>query len=272
MTFSATQYKRGLGEKEASLILSLSEKRKLVFTTKDARELTGRSTKEVIRGLTKKKWVLRLKRDLFTIVPLDMGVEGADTYVLHEYVVASLLANEYYIGFWSALNYHGLTDQIPRTTFVAVIEPRHSIQILDSPFRFVKMAHSKFIGWKEYEVGTSKVRISNPEKTIADCLDHPEHCGGIEQIARAVYYYSTEFSIPAVVDFAKRMNNQTILKRLGYLLEELGLLKEYADCLVDFVPSKGYSKLDLLSPSIGKHNERWKLLINYRLRPEAWVY
>jgi predicted transcriptional regulator of viral defense system len=239
---------------------------------KDAREVIGESAKEAIRGLTRKKWVLRLKRDLFTIVPLDMGTKGADTFVFHEYVVASLLAKEYYVGFWSALNYHGLTDQVPRTTYVAVTEPRHAVQILDSPFLFVKLTRTKFLGWQEYDVGTSKVRISNPEKTIADCLDHPEHCGGIEQIARAVYFYNSEFSLPTVVDFAKMMKNRTILKRLGYLLEELGLPEEYMDCLADFVPSQGYPRLDLLSPSIGKYNERWKLLINYRLRPEAWVY
>ena len=252
--------------------MGLAERRKAVFTTDDARALLGTSAKEAIRGLVKKKWVLRLKRGLFVVVPLDLGMKGSDALVMHEYIVAALLTKKYYIGYWSALNYHGLTDQIPRTTFVATTEAKHSVQILDSPFRFVKISSRKFFGWREYEVSEHKVYLSDPEKTVADCLDHPEYCGGIEQIARAVYFYADEFSIPGVVDAAKRMGNRSIIKRLGYILDILGVTGDYGSSFVDFKPSEGYVKLDALSPPLGKYNERWKLLVNYHLDPEAWMY
>jgi predicted transcriptional regulator of viral defense system len=272
MTPSATDYRRALGQTEAELLLGLAEKKKAVFTTDDARDLLASSAKEAIRGLVKKKWVLRLRRGLFVVVPLDMGIKGSDVFVMHEYVLAGLLAKDYYIGYWSALNYHGLTDQIPRTTFVATTEARHSMQVLDSPFRFVKVSGRKFFGWREYEVSEHKTHLSDPEKTIADCLDHPEYCGGIEQIARAIYFCASEISMSKVVDAARRMGNRSIMKRLGYILDTLDLIGEHEESFVDFTPSEGYVKLDMLSPSVGRYNERWKLLVNYHLDPETWMY
>ena len=72
--------------------------------------------------------------------------------------------------------------------------------------------------------------------------------------------------------YAKRMGNRTILKRLGYILEVTGLLPQYESIFAGFEPSAGYPRLDPLSPRAGKHNSRWKLLINCGLDPEGWRY
>lgn len=63
---------------------------------------------------------------------------GADAFVVHSFVIASMLVRPHYIGFWSALNHHGLTDQIPRTTFVATTRARHPVRVLDAEYYFVR--------------------------------------------------------------------------------------------------------------------------------------
>jgi predicted transcriptional regulator of viral defense system len=272
MELSAKEYKSTLGEKEAFLVRSLAAEGKTIFETEDASRLLGRGAKAIVHRLALKKWVLPLKRGLYAMVPLNVGVKGADAFVVHNFVIASLLVEPYYIGYWSALNHHGLTDQIPRTTFIATTKARHALQVLDAEYYFVKLAHAKFFGWREAEIEGRTVKISDAEKTIADCLDHPEHCGGIEQVARAVYFSHEEIDLPRVVRYAKRMNNRTIIKRLGYVLEVTGLLSQYRDLFATYKPSSGFSKLDALSPRAGKHNSRWGLLINYRLDPEGWRY
>ena len=272
MELSANKYKSTLGEKEAFLVRSLAEEGKAIFSIEDAVRLVGPGAKKVVHRLSTKKWVLPLKRGLYAMVPLDVGVKGADAFVLHNFVVASMLAEPYYIGYWSALNHYGLTDQIPRTTFIATTKARHPVQVLDAEYYFVRLARRKFFGWQEIEIEGRTVRISDPEKTIADCLDHPEHCGGIEQVARTLYFSHEEINVSRVVEYAHRMGNRTILKRLGYVLDATGLLNSYKYLFKGFKPSAGFPKLDLLSPKIGKYNGRWKLLVNYKLDPEGWRY
>jgi len=272
MELSAKKYKSTLGEKEAFLVRSLAGQRKAIFTIEDASRLVGRGAKKVVHRLATKKWVLPLKRGLYAMVPLDVGVKGSDAFVVHNFVVASMLVEPYYIGYWSALNHHGLTDQIPRTTFIATTKARHPVQVLDAEYYFIKLAPGKFFGWQEAKIEDRAVRISDPEKTVADCFDHPEHCGGIEQVARAVYFYHEEISLGRVVEYAKRMGNRTVIKRLGHVLDATGLLPQYRELFAGYRPSAGFPRLDPLSPKMGKHDGRWKLLINYKLDPEGWRY
>ena len=266
------EYKKGLTQRESLLISALARQDRKIFSTEDARAVTEGDAKKMMSSLIKKKWVLPLKRGLYAIVPLDVGVKGADSFILHNFVIASHLVEPYYIAYWSALNHHGLSEQIPRTTFIATTKPKMPLTILDSDYYFVAIEKRKFFGSQEIEIEDWKVSISTPEKTIADCLDHPEHSGGIDEVAKAIYFNHKDFDLAKVYEFAKRMENLTILKRLGYILEIANLLDTYKDVFAHFTPTKGYPALDPISPRKGRHNSRWGLLVNFELDPQRWMY
>jgi predicted transcriptional regulator of viral defense system len=266
------EYKKGLTQRESLLISALARQDRKIFSTEDARAVTEGDAKKMMSSLIKKKWVLPLRRGLYAIVPLDVGVKGADSFILHNFVIASRLVEPYYIAYWSALNHHGLSEQIPRTTFIATTKPKMPLTILDSDYYFVAIEKRKFFGSQEIEIEDWKVSISTPEKTIADCLDHPEHSGGIDEVAKAIYFNHKDFDLAKVYEFAKRMENLTILKRLGYILETANLLDTYKDVFKRFTPSKGYPALDPISPRKGRHNSRWSLLVNFELDPQRWMY
>ena len=272
MPLSTKEYKQGLNKTESFLLSSLARADKNIFALADAKRIVKKNTKELMHSLIGKKWVLPLKRGLYVIVPLDVGIKGADSFIVHNFVIASSLVKPYYIGFWSALNYHGLSDQIPSTTFIATTQAKKPIEILDVEYHFVRLERNKFYGIMEIEVEGSGVKVSDPEKTIVDCLDHPEHAGGIDEVARSIYFSHQELDFKKIKDYAERSKNVTILKRLGFILEKVGLLDKYKFVFADFKPSKGYPALDKLSPKKGKHNSKWGLLINRDINPEGWMY
>jgi predicted transcriptional regulator of viral defense system len=265
-------YKRGLTDREALLISSLARADKKIFSIEDARALIKKDARKIMSSLISKKWVLPLKRGLYAIVPLDIGVKGADSFILHNFVIASHLVEPYYIGYWSSLNHYGFSEQIPRTTFIATTKARMPLNILNADYYFVKLGRKKFFGSEKIELEGFKLNISSPEKTIADCLDHPEHSGGIDEVARAIYFNHKEFELAKVYKIAERMGNLAILKRLGYILEVTGLLDAYQDLFRHFEPSKGYPALDPLSSKHGKHISRWGLLVNFELKQGGWMY
>lgn len=270
--YNGENYKQGLTAKESLLISSLSREDKKIFSINDARCVIEKDTKKTMSSLIRKKWVLPLKRGLYAIVPLEAGIKGADSFILHNFIIASYLVEPYYIGYWSALNHYGFSEQIPRTTFIATTQPKIPLEIVNANYYFVRIAKQKFFGFDEVEMEGRKINISNPEKTIADCLDHPEHSGGIEEVARAIYFNHEEINLKKVYSIANSMGNITILKRLGYLLEITNLIKNYKDLFEQFSPSKGYPVLDPLSPRKGKHISRWGLLVNIELHPNRWIY
>lgn len=265
-------YRRGLGKKEAFLISNLARGDRNIFALDDAKNIVGTAARKTIHNLVRKKWVLKLKRGLYTLVPLDIGVTGADSFAIHNFIIGSNLVEPYYIGYWSALNYYGFSDQIPSTTFIATTKPKKSIDVLQTTYLFIQVNKKKFFGAIEVDIDGEKVKISDKNKTVADCLDRPDYCGGIDEIARSIFFSREEINLEKVKDYALEMGNRTILKRLGYILEVSDLLEQYKDIFKEVKLSKGYSRLDPLSPRSGTYNDRWGLLINKEIKPARWMY
>jgi len=271
MELSTKEY-RTLSRMESRLILTLAQMGRRLFTIDEAKSIIGTGAKKITYSLMRKKWILQIKKGLYALVPLDIGLEGADSFIVHEFVIASYLIDPYYIGFWSALNYHGLTDQIPVTLFIATTKPRKPIRALNTEFRFVKLSERKFFGFEEIEIEGAKVKISDINKTICDCLDHPEHSGGIEEIAKVIYFSHEELDFNLIRNYALKMGNMTIMKRLGYILERTNLLGRYNEIFEGLKLSKGYSVLDTVSLKKGRYNSKWMLLVNREINPEGWSY
>ena len=100
----------------------------------DAQDTTYETAKSTASRLAKNGWLTRLNQGVYLIVPLAAG-ENAE-YTAHEFHIASYLADPMYVGFWSALGYHGLTEQVPQSVYLATtkrlafspgISPPHSV-------------------------------------------------------------------------------------------------------------------------------------------------
>jgi len=272
MKENTNKYRKGLSKKESFLLSELARENKVIFTVREAKKILKEEPYLTLHSLKEKKWILALKGGLYAIVPLDIGVKGSEDFIVHDFVIASHLTKPYYIGFWSALNYHGLSDQIPKSVFIATKKAKKSLTILNTEFVFVQLSDERFIGIEKIEIEDQKVNISNVNKNIVDCLDHPEHSGGIEEVARAIYFNHKELNFKKIKEYALKMKNMTILKRVGFILEKVRLLEEYMEILKEVKLTKGYSKFDTISKKKGKYNEKWKLLVNVEINPERWMY
>jgi len=263
------KYRESLSRNEARTLSDLSFKSKEIFSIEDVLEYTE-SPKDFIYNLSRKNWILRIKKGVYMMAPLEAGELGARSHTVHGFVVASYLVKPYYISHWSALNYYRFTEQTPPAVYVTSTKPRNRKMILDTKFIFVTVPQRKMFGTAEIKVENHAITISTPEKTMVDCLDHPEHCGGISEVSKAIYYEHDSLDLPRIIGMAEIMGNGTIVKRLGYLLDVLGL-EEYGDTLEAVPLLKGYSNLDPKLPKKGRINERWKLRVNVEIDPRKWM-
>ena len=129
-----------------NLLDELSKKK--AFTIEDAKQLgyTKKSVLKVILSrLEKKGWIERIEKGKYIVIPL--GAEKGK-YTQHEFVLGSYLVDPCIISYWSALNYYGFTEQIPRTVFIQTTSRKkhQEITIFGVPYKIIKMKEEKIFG------------------------------------------------------------------------------------------------------------------------------
>lgn len=249
----------GLSKLGSKLLSNLSAGKKEVFTIRDAETASGMKglrLRKLLYSLTKSKWIKRIERGKYLILPLESGLYagyGADPYTL-----ARKLVSPYYVGFLSALNYYGITEQISRTTFIATKKIKRPLRFQAQEYRFVKLPEKRFFGVTEEWVGQLKFNISNHEKTVIDCLFLPKYSGGLTEVVKA---FRGDLDFEKLHNYAVEMDDLATVKRLGYILDVLKIKTPIVKKLLSKVRG-GYCLLDTGGPKTGPKNKKWKIIEN----------
>lgn len=255
----------GLGPRSASLLITLAGESHHVFTTAEAHALLGGSraaTYKLLHDLVKGGWLHALDKGRYLIVPLEAGPERR--FTLHEFRLAHHLAPEGYVAYWTALHYHNLTEQIPRDVWIATTRRRQSITLLGVTYTFVTLRPHKLFGAQTVWIEGQAVAIADLEKSVVDALDHPEYCGGVTEVAKALAAAVEERGADPVrlTEYALRMQNGALLKRMGYLAERLALPVGASAAHWQAALSGGYALLDPGRPAAGPTDARWRVRVN----------
>ncbi|MCD4843567.1 MAG: type IV toxin-antitoxin system AbiEi family antitoxin domain-containing protein [Methanosarcinales archaeon] len=238
-------------------ILDELSKRSEIFTVEDALKTCNinRSVLWVILSrLEKMGWIERIEKGKYIIIPLG-AKKGR--YTLHEFIIGSLLVEPYCIAYWSALHYYGLTEQIPTTVFMQTIsrKKKQTIEVFGIRYKIIKVKKDKFFGIKRGWLEKSKINITDKEKTIIDCLDKPQYCGGVIEVIKALN--DKELDKEKLSEYAQLIGNTGVVRRLGYLCDR-------AEINIDLprVGTRNYLSLDPTFSKNGLKNAKWKLIIN----------
>nr|WP_238987664.1 type IV toxin-antitoxin system AbiEi family antitoxin domain-containing protein [Halobellus captivus] len=183
---SETQ-RKSLSTRESQALSRLASEGRQVITVgdvEDTLEISRKSAKDMAYSLKEKGWLERLSQGKYLILPLSAG--DSAVYAGHEFVIASALVEPMYIGYWSAMNHRGLTEQMSRTVYLVTTKRAESLEIHGVEYRPVSVTEQKFFGYQPTAVGSTQVNIASIEKTLVDCADHPEFCGGVGEPAKAM--------------------------------------------------------------------------------------
>ena len=213
---------RTLGPAESKVVLSLREQDRTVVRASEIAALLGSeaSARKVIRNLLRKGWLSRIVGGRYMLLPPERGPENLGENNM--FALAAAAVEPSYIGWWSAASWHGFTTQKPMTAFVAVLKQTPKRTIEGADVRFIKITPRKFFGAQIYVVYGRPVQISSPAKTVVDCVDRPDLCGGPVELARIVHSALGTVDASAIVDAAIKMQSRAVLQRLGFLADLVG--------------------------------------------------
>jgi predicted transcriptional regulator of viral defense system len=238
------------------------------FSSADARETMGpeqaTTVSKLLDRLLEKGWIKRVQRGRFAVIPLSSGETRSPQ--LHEFIVAMELVKPAAIAYFSALNHHGFTEQLPATVFIATDHPvrRPRRQALGVTFQIISVRPKKYFGVRQDWLNEQPFKVTDKEKTIVDSLDLPEYAGGLSIIGPALRVHWDELDEPRLREYAGKIGNSAAAKRLGFLMESYRLGDTAA--LRDTVKlATGYPRLDPRLPPGGTFNRRWGLLINTKV-------
>jgi len=252
--------KSGLSKREALALTRLAAQNRTILTIEDIEEVIDVSyeeAKKVANNLVHKKWLDRLKSGTYLIVPLAAGEKGE--YTEHEYVIASHLADPMYLSYWTALNHHGLTEQVPLTVYAATTDRVPTREIHNVTYQFITITERKFFGYNTESIGAYKINVASVEKAIADCADHPEYCGGITELGKALKN-ADDLDTETLADYLVKIGNGAAIKRIVYLADIYGIGLENGEILEEEFTT-GYSKLDPTRGD-GTHSRKYRLQLN----------
>ncbi|MBI1787051.1 MAG: type IV toxin-antitoxin system AbiEi family antitoxin domain-containing protein [Acidobacteria bacterium] len=248
------------------LVRLLASEGNRIFTVAQARAFCARANLkeeylwEALYHLRRTGWIVSIRRGLYAISAPVPGLNPA-----HEFEIAMALVSPAAISHWSALHYHGLTEQGPRKIFVLTTAgtsvPRPSkAKGYEMNYQFIQVKRERFFGTETVWAADARVLMTDPERTLLDGLSRPQFCGDFAEVLHACEARSPRLDLDRIINYALRLDAATA-KRLGWVLEAQGVDPSRLEPLLR-APIRSYRTLDPCGPRQGPRNRRWMIQEN----------
>jgi predicted transcriptional regulator of viral defense system len=248
------------------LARKLAEQGYRIFTINQAQDaapsagITKNYLNEALHHLTQLGWIVRIHKGLYALSAIVPGVSP-----VHEFEIAMALVNPAAISHWSALHYHGLTEQIPQRIFILTTAttsiPRNS-KVGEITYQCIQVKSKRYFGTQQIWVGDARVVITDPERTLLDGLMKPQYCGDFAEVMYAFEVHMPKLKLDCIIDYALKLDT-VVAKRLGWILERQGINSSRLEKLAA-LPIKGYRPLDPTRLKKGNCDRRWSIQENLR--------
>ena len=264
----------GIGKRGRERLTRVLDQKPAVITSSvvsSALEISKQEATRILYRWNKSGWVKRIKRGVYIPVSIDSTLDYAT--IDSPYLVADSLYGPGYIGGFSAIKHWDLTEQIIETVYYFSLNSiKERSPVYDSiQFKIKTVKPHKFFGVKPVWVGSKKISISDPSKTMIDIFDAPKLVGGMRVVKDIfIEYIESEYcDLNKIYDYAIENGNKTVLKRLGFLSEVIGqklIGDDYLNLFKSEI-SSGYSEFDTAVKGT-LTNEKWKIKITKTWKKE----
>ncbi len=227
---------------------------------------------KLLASMAHKGVLHRVGRGRYVVIPSDV-LYGRRSFVADPLQVIDELMvaagrSDYYVAYQSAAFLYGAADQLPQTLMVAVPRQQRPIDLGQVEILPIQVRSDRFFGTEAFRYHDAVFKIANRERTILDCLDRFDLCGGIDEVARTIARLLPEVDQARLLDYVPRMGNHALTQRLGLLLDRLSASQTVTTSLLDGLAQQVSPNLYLLDPhgaSEGHVDPRWHVRENIPL-------
>lgn len=206
--------------------------------------------KNRISLLSKTGWLIRLKRGLYTVVTDIGSLSSSDISV---YTISQALNKDSYISFESALQYHGMFNQMLSTCGAVTFKRARTYKVKNTAIKFFKIKEELYFGFSEERSDIGFVNIARKEKALLDILYFRSN----QYYASLVWEKLTQHKRTMDFDLLKQYTKKfslDVIRQIGFFLDHLGI--ETNDLAKLLHRKTSYSKMTKTSKDF---NAKWRL-------------
>lgn len=249
--------KKTLSSKEIAILTRLEFDGKEIYTKKEIISFCGSSQKAayLIKKLLEKNRLKKIIKNVYFFVPMK-APQGI--WAGNEYLVAKALARgaKYYIGYSTAFNSYGFTDQVAQ--LIQVVNDKYSMRktVFGVRYKLIKVLPDRLYGLETRKIKDEGVVFPKRERAMIDAFEFYD----IKKAYGILSEQISKLNMPLFVNYLAQYPVQRIRRLVGYFLEKLGVDKRLLS-KID-VGKIGYAPLYDSGSNQGKINNRWRIIIN----------
>lgn len=182
-----------------------------IFTLEDAARIVKSKTyaMTILRGYIEDALVVKIRRNLYAVTNLATKHIEANRYE-----VASALTPTAYVAYHSALEFYGVANQVFNTMYVASDSVFNSFEFDGLSYIYTKSPANVGI---ETPVMSYGIRITSLERTVIDCIDRIDKCGGSEEMLQC-FGMIMHISEAKLLEVLASYDKATLYKKAGFVL------------------------------------------------------
>lgn len=185
---------------------------KFIFNKDDIVAYVGneRNAVAMLYNYHKKGIIANIRRNLYCICNLATKLPEAN-----KMQIASAITPTACISYHSAMEFHGFAHQVFNEMQVSSKTKFNDFEF--DGIHYKQYPQNQVIGIRNSSLD-SRIRVTDIERTIIDCVNYINLCGGTEELIRClqVIPYVDENKL---LTYLKTFKNKSLYKKVGYFLE-----------------------------------------------------
>ena len=230
--------------------------KKPVFKMEDVNQYYDNleSARSAVKRLMRDGMAVKIRNNMYTCISGE-----TDAPVANRFQIASSITPTSYISHHTAMEYHGITDQVFYDVYVSSETSFRDFAFDGYSYHYIHSRSPEGIDRPAYSGG---IAVTNLERTLVDSIKDMDKIAGMEEVIQDIASMR-RMKEKRLLKYMELYQNQFLYQKMGFLLYcnrgQLGLSESFFfTCKEHIGKSKRYLTRDMES---GQYNEEWKLVV-----------
>ncbi|GJQ20277.1 MAG: hypothetical protein HBSIN02_06320 [Bacteroidia bacterium] len=250
-----------------------------VFTLEELRDYLGykngdRKAYDTVLYQKKMQRIGVIKEGLYFSIRPGSNVQQTSP---DPFLVVSKLSDDAVIGFHTALDLLGFGHSLFNTYYYFSNRFRPALRFRGSHFRSVRTPEKlqkksqQFFGTEKGERVGLKITVTGKERTLVDCLERPQYCGGFEEMYRSLEKMPyLQFEV--LMEYLELREQKKLHATVGFFLEQHREAFHVEESLLQNLERNKPAAAVYWDRSKkgGKYVKRWNLVVPEAVLERSW--